>query len=342
MRTDKEFLDLMRTKADPGADEIIERVFRNNQERVLYNYFSLDKNQTAASSVLPSVQAFLLQPPAIPVWIEKDKILQGQRFFKKYALDIMTLLGAMALPYCYAATPGNKAIYYTEKMRKNPGKRLLDTAHFIIEVMKEGSFGPDGNASFEIQKTRLIHALVRHYILSKTPWDMNWGHPVNQEDLAGTNIAFSYIILLGLYQGKYPVSPEEAESFLHTWRFVGYLLHIDEALLPASFAEAAALEQAIKQRHFKHSEEGEILTTDLIKHYKESFPKVAGYFVDSQIRYYVGPEVSRFLGISESPVKDSIVRWINTAKERLNKTFVNPYSYSIMIRNHFKLKRRYS
>jgi hypothetical protein len=171
---------------------------------------------------------------------------------------------------------------------------------------------------------------------------MNWGHPVNQEDLAGTNIAFSYIILLGLYQGKYPVLPEEAESFLHTWRFVGYLLHIDEALLPASFAEAAALEQAIKQRHFKHSEEGEILTTDLIKHYKESFPKVAGYFVDSQIRYYVGPEVSRFLGISESPVKDSIVRWINTAKERLNKTFVNPYSYSIMIRNHFKLKRRYS
>jgi hypothetical protein len=253
----------------------------------------------------------------------------------------MTLLGALSLPYCYAASPGNKAIYLTEKMRKNPGKRLLDTAQFIITVLEEGSF-TTGEGSFEIQKTRLIHAMVRHYISTQNLWDYHWGAPVNQEDMAGTNLAFSYIIVKGLEESDFQLTQKEKEDFLYAWRFIGYQLQIDEALLPASYAEAEELESTIKHRHFKYSEEGNLLINDLLEHYRESFPAVAGYFVDSQIRYFTGPEVASFLGLKAHPVKDSIVRGMNKLRKRLNRLFVNPYSYRIMIRNHYKLKEKYS
>jgi hypothetical protein len=342
MRTDEQYLNAMRQVGDAEADAVITEVFQSRQERALYGYLPLSREDVKKNGTNTNVQSFLLARTQFPPWYDANRLLSGQRFFRKYALDVMTLLGAMSLPYCYAATPGNKAIYLTEKMRKSPGKRLLDTAHFIIEVMKENCFETNGDGHFEVQKTRLIHALVRYHIQSKTAWDPRWGTPVNQEDMAGTNIAFSYIILVGMQLSKFTISEEEKDSFLFAWRVIGHFLRIDPELLPSTITEAAALEQAIKRRHFKKSDEGILLTNDLIQHYKESFPLMAGYFVDSQIRYFVGPEVADYLGLKKHPIKDGFVRGLNCIREGINKLFVNPYSYSIMIRNHYKLKERYT
>lgn len=342
MRSDNTYLDQKRREGDPEADLIIKEVIDRDLTRQFYSYLPLSKEETKKDDCLALVQEFLLRPAQFPPWHDEARLQNGQRFFQKYALDVMGLLGAMSLPYCYAATPGNKAIYITEKMRKAPGKRLLDTAHFIIEVMKDDAFTTEGNGAFEVQKTRLIHALVRHYILYKSPWDPLWGVPVNQEDMAGTNLAFSYIILMGMRQSDFVLSHEDENDFLYAWRFIGYQLRIDEELLPGNMAEAKVLEESIRSRHFRKSEEGPLLTSELINHYKESFPKIASYFVESQIRYFIGPEVSELLGLKSQPRKDKIVAFINKIRRGINRNFVNPFSYRIMISNHFKLKKKYS
>lgn len=342
MRSDSTFLDKKRREGDPEADLLIKEVMDRDLTRQFYSYLSLSNEQARQNDSLELVREFLFRPARIPSWYDDARLQNGQRFFQKYALDVMGLLGAMSLPYCYAATPGNKAIYFTEKMKKSPGKRLLDTAHFIIEVMKDGAFTAHGNGAFEVQKTRLIHALVRHYIQYKTPWDPIWGMPVNQEDMAGTNLAFSYIILMGMRQSDFALSAEDENDFLYAWRFIGYQLRIDEDLLPGNMEEAKVLEETIRARHFRKSEEGPKLTSELVNHYKESFPKIASYFVESQIRYFIGPEVSELLGLKSQPRKDKIVAFINKVRRGINRNFVNPFSYRIMISNHFKLKKKYS
>lgn len=341
MNCEATFLDRMRLSGDEKADRIIRDVFSSNNGAALYPYFSLTSDQLDRFVELPNVNSFLREKRADPSWFKEERLQRGQQFFRKFALDIMTLLGALSLPYCYAASPGNKAIHLTQKMRKSPGKRLLETAHFIITVMQENGFC-NGSATFEIQKTRLIHALVRYMIQTKGSWDESWGVPVNQEDMAGTNLAFSFIVLRGLETSRYRIDHADREDFLHTWRYIGYQLHIDESLLPATYDEAADLENAIKARHFRHSTEGTLLTRELIEHYKESFPAVAGFFVDSQIRYLVGAEIADLLGIDQSKFKDAFVIALNRIREKFNSWFVNPYSYEIMIRNHYKLKQKYS
>jgi hypothetical protein len=342
MRTDHEFLDQMRRRGDRDSDIVVANVFQAGSAKQLYSYLSLTRDEVAQNGGCPEVQAFLLRNTALPEWFDEDRFVNGQKFFRKYALDIMTLVGAMSLHYCYAASPGNKAIYLTEKMRKTPGKRLLETAHFIIEVMKEGVFAEGGSGYFEVQKTRLIHALVRHYILHKTEWNSTWGVPVNQEDMAGTNLAFSYIIVEGMQQSDFVFNGNEADDFLYAWKFVGFQLGIDEALLPSTIPDAKSLERVIRRRHFHKSAEGPLLVSELIKHYRESFPAVAGYFVDSQIRYFIGPEVSSLLGLQRQPLKDSFVRMVNALRKKVNRKFVNPFSYQIMMRNHMKLKEKYA
>jgi hypothetical protein len=341
MKMEPDFLDKMRYVGDEEADRIVASAMTGENASQLYGYLPLSRNAVEKHAHLPAVRKFLLQPSIVPAWFSEERLLSGQRFFRKYALDIMTLLGAMSLPYCYAASPGNKAIYLTEKMRKTPGKRLHDTAHFIIEVMKERAFSSECTGSFEVQKTRLIHAMVRYFVSTKTDWDKSWGVPVNQEDMAGTNLAFSYVIIRGMEQSHFILSERAVEDFLYAWRFIGYQLRIDEALLPKTREDAAVLERAIRERNFHESKEGPLLTSELIRHYKESFPAVAGYFVDSQIRYFVGPEVSSLLGIPAQPLKDRIVDRINSVRKKINRAFVNPLSYKMMMNNHLKLKEKY-
>ena len=334
------YLNEMRSIGDPEADLIVSQFFTKKDEKQLYRAI-----RTIHRNLDPDIPArlskFLKSPPAIPAWFDENRLKKGQLFFKKYALEIMTLLGALALPYCYAASPGNKALYFTGKMQKNPGKRLLETAQFIITVLTEESFGPQGGAMFEVQRTRLVHAIVRHYVSDHPSWNMEWGLPVNQEDMAGTNLAFSFIVLKGLDKLKFVISDDEKEDFLYAWRFIGFQLRIQEPLLPQNLAEARDLEETIKKRHFKFSEEARLLTNELLQHYKESFPVPAGYFIESQVRYFVGPEVSVLLGLQQHPVRDRIVKGINHFQQKINKRFINPFSYDIMIRNHNQLKTKY-
>ncbi|HYF69695.1 MAG TPA: oxygenase MpaB family protein [Ohtaekwangia sp.] len=343
MNLQHDFLNAMRLVGDDPADELIALLFQQQKQSGLYAYLKLEDDQIAVQQHTLPVREFLLQPMRKPDWFDTNKLLRGQRFFKKYALDIMTLLGAKSLPYCYAAFPGNKAIFLTEKMRKTPGKRLFDTAHFIIGVLTEGSFDDAGTGMIQINKTRLIHAIVRYYISTKMAWDNNaLGLPVNQEDMAGTNLAFSFIILDALVKARFPITKTEQEDFLYTWRFIGYQLYIDEQLLPASFSEAAALEQRIRQRHFRESAEGTLLMAELLKYYKTAFPALPAYFVDSQIRYFVGDEIATLLHLKTHPVKDPFVLLINRVKQKINRFYVNPHSYKTVIANHEKQRMMYA
>ena len=339
MNNSIEFLNKQRYVGDTEVDQLITRLFTNKQEKEVYQVLN-----TPAESLLSLVGIdqdlldFIHSKKTDPQWYDPQKITIGQQLYRKYASEIMMLLGAMSLPYCYAASPGNKAIHLTEKMRNKPGKRLLETAQYVIKLMEPGSFDARGIGHPFINKTRLVHAMVRFMLQNKTDWNMDWGTPINQEDMAGTNLAFSFTIINGLEKQQFPFSQEQAEAFLHTWRYIGYQMDIHEQLLVDTMQEAAELESVIRQRHFKASAEGQQLMQDLLKHYRDEFPWLAGQLVENQIRYFLGDEISDMLQLERKPGKDALVRVINKFKNGVNRRF-HVSTYSTMMKNHERLKQ---
>ncbi len=341
MNTNSHFLNQQRLVADQKADSLVQYHFENNLQGLLYRHL-----QMTAKNILQqedtSVKNFLTSSRPNPQWYDPGRITRGQQIFKKYAMPVMSLLGGLSLPYCYAASPGNKALYLSEKMRQNPGKRLTDTADFILAVSTPGSLEKNQSGLFHINKTRIIHSVARYYLLKKGSWENQWGLPINQEDMAGTNLAFSYIILRGLQNSAFILSEREKEDFLFLWRYIGHQLHIHKDLLPATFAEASALERAIRHRHFKKSEEGTRLTQELIQYYQGVVPYRDAYLIDSQIRYWLGASVADCVGLPAQPVKDRIVEFLNSFKETANFLQMNPHSYLEMLHNHQRLKASFS
>lgn len=341
MKLDTPFLDSRRQITDTPTDDLVKDYFSNGKSMVIYNALSLELTKINEISD-EKLKTFFLSQKELPQWYDPIKIEKGQAFFYKQALPVMTLLGALSLPYCYAASPGNKALYFSEKMRSSTHKRLLDTADFIIGVCSPKSLETNGTGHVFINKIRLIHAIARYYILHKQDWKKEWGAPINQEDMAGTNLAFSYLILKGMKEGGYDLLKSEIDSFLHLWKYIGYQLHLDENLLPNSYKEAAELEKAIRIRHFKPSEEGKVLTAEIVAYYKTIVPnKAAANMMEAQIRYLLGPFVADCLGLYANPILDTVVLTINTIrKNTLFLTHKTP-SYEQMLKNQKMLKARF-
>ncbi|MCA4895368.1 MAG: DUF2236 domain-containing protein [Cytophagales bacterium] len=340
MVTSSKFLDSQRLHGDPEADALIDATFAANQQIVLYGLFKLDE-KSIESQPDSELKKFLINQKPKPAWFNQKRLQKGQQIFKQYALEMMALLGAMSLPYCYAASPGNKALYLSDKMRNSPGKRLLDTASFVISVLTPGTLENGETGHIHINKVRLIHALSRYYLRKQPTWNMEWGVPINQEDMAGTNLAFSYVILLGMQQSGYILSDKEKEDFLFTWRYIGYQMNIDEALLPSSFLEARQLATTIKIRNFKKTEEGIILTKELLSYYKVSVPRDQSDLVSSQIRFYLGNEVAEYIGIVSDPIRDKLAATVSTIKSLQSLLSVKPDSYQKMLSQHSLLKKKF-
>lgn len=338
MKTDKIFLDKQRLSGDQPVDQLIEAFFKRNRQLELYASLQLPMSKIVNGEKSNRVTTFLNSSKSEPKWHDPEKVVRGQQVFEIYAAEIMTLLGVMALPYCYAGSPGNKALYFSEKMRQSPGKRLIDTADFIISVSTPGSFLMGGYGHIHINKTRLTHAIARHHV-NKGDWNMQWGLPINQEDMAGTNLAFSYVILVGLNRSGFILSSKEKEDFLFLWRYIGYHLGINEQLLPAGYKEAQALTEVIQQRNFRSSAEGVALTGELLRYYRSIAPAAKAKFIDAQVRYFLGAEVSGYLGLKPDYIKDRITGFMNSIKEMKNFFSVPEGSYKIMMAGHGELKK---
>jgi hypothetical protein len=341
MNVDTEYLNKQRQVGDEAADATIAYIFQKNQQTEFYKLFSLSENEISTLKSNHPGKEFLLSPKPIPTWYDEKRILLGQAVFENFAIPIMTLLGLMSLPYCYAASPGNKALYLTEKMRKSPGKRLAETGEFTISVLRKGNLIPGQSGLFQIYKTRLIHAMARYY-LQKGTWENAWGLPINQEDMAGTNMAFSYVILLGLQRSGHILSDKEKEDFLFVWKYIGYHLGIDETLLPDNFHQARLLSEKIKTRNFKKTEEGIVLTKELVKYYESVLPKQQALFATSQIRYFLGNEVSAMIGLSSDSIKDKLIGFTNSYTELQNLFSLPKNQMSELITNYQAMKAKTS
>jgi hypothetical protein len=258
--------------------------------------------QWAAVAQTEAGQALWPITSELPPWANPELLAQGAAFFDRHAQTIMSLLGFLSLPYCYAAADGARVLYRSQRIQADTTRRLAETAHFVLSVTGPAAFAPGGPGFDMVRQVRLMHAAVRYHIGRSGRWDeAAWGLPINQEDMAGTNLAFSFIVLRGLRRLGIPVDPAAAQAYLHLWNVVGWLMGVRPELLPATEREADRLDRLIADRHFKKSEIGVALTASLVASIEQTFKgtppgRIKG-FVPTYMRYLMGDTVADLLDL---------------------------------------------
>ena len=314
-------LDGMRLVGDPAADEFIKRVFADDEAKFKLQQWmggKSDEKHLASFKASFSAERFITQSNDLPVWADPLLIQAGSAFFARHAETIMSLLGLLSLPYCYTASNGAMVLYLSELIKKQTTKRLHDTAVFVWEVMAPDAFGPQGNAYEEILKVRIMHAAVRYYTLKHDKWDTSLGVPINQEDMAGTNLSFSLIVMRGLRLLGFSVSQQEQNAFMHVWAVIGHFMGLQDDFIPKTTKLAQQLDLAIKQRHFRTSLHGIELTKSLTDHIlKVNQSKATEVEILGLMRYLLGNEIADMLSIQAPELpkyKITLIRTINYLK----------------------------
>lgn len=304
-------LDAARTRGDALADATVAALFATGQTAAVSNLMaSLMRNDQAAPGALPPVVQDYLAQTSRGAAHHPDTVARGQRVFADHGPEILMLLCCYSLPSSYAAAKGVQVLHRTAYLAKRPTRRLFETAQMIVDVLSPGGLDAGGRGVRTAQKVRLMHAAIRHLIVTDTsaPWPaQEWGTPINQEDLLGTLMTFTWLILDGLDRQKITVSPEDQAAFLDTWLSIGELMGIEPALLPRTVAEAKALTAIIERRQVAPSPEGREMMAALLGMMNDNVPDGFRTLPSSMLREFLPPDVATFLGVPNHFIERELI-----------------------------------
>jgi hypothetical protein len=317
-------LNALRLVGDPAADLVVEQLLAENGQAYARELMKKltdfrDEHFFDEEGIL---KAFYIQNAQIPAFLKRKDIIRATDFYARYQQEIGVILGCYSLPYCYLAEDGARVLQMSGRIKNDTYNRLKETGHFLRNVMKQDAW-ENGSIFQMLLKIRLLHAVTRYFTLHSGRWNMDWGYPVNQEDMAGTNLSFSYIVVKGLIKlGIQPDAVQE-KAYLLTWSGIGQIMGIEPDLLVNTYKEAYLLDKAIALRHFRKSEVGVELTDALMNCYANVADSdlVAGFF-KSQSRLLLGEKYADLLGIPRSGVPVSVLNLFN----KTSSFFINIYA----------------
>lgn len=297
-------LDKLRTQGDPLGDSTAQFLFEHPEWIEILNSWGDFPGREKIGQLPGKLSDYLNAFRILPDWMEESKIKLSQNFFEKEGNLYLSMLGFYSLPYCYAFADGAQVLVRSKRITDEIGMRLTETAFFLLESFRPGTFLGNEKALLTLAKVRLIHAFSRLFVKKySNDWNEGWGLPINQEDMLGTNLAFSLLVMRGMEKlGKYP-GREMAEAVLHYWKVMGFYLGIETPYWPDTAKEAFELERIIRKRHLKFSEAGHILIQALLKYYRNTLedPGLADR-ATALVAYLVGKEAAEALGLSPKEV----------------------------------------
>lgn len=303
-----ERLQHYRQQGDSPADAVITAVVEATGStglRALMLWLA-DPNDASTVDQHPAVRDFFAQYNQLPNWADPVKMKRGMAFFNKHASQIGLTLGLFSLPFSYLGANGAQLLWLTERIKNDTARRLQETGEWVFAVNNPKEWINDA-AIRKTLKIRLIHAGARWFALHSGRWDEAWGYPVNQEDMAGTNLTFSYVVLLGLRKLGVKPSEQDEEAYLHHINVINYLNGVVEELLPQNMREAYTLSQAIARRQFASSEAGVGLTRSLLDAIAQQLGKggleTARNLAAGEMRFFLGDRYADWLGIPNAPVE---------------------------------------
>jgi len=296
-------VEALKFQGDPLADAVIADLVATGRigavNEVLEHFRTND--QPIPEQLPDPVRQFLIATDAPPEWVDHDRVARAYEFFVDDGVHVASVLTFGAMVNCYAQPRASRALTLTHGLNQ-PHRRLSETSQFVMYMMGRDAFGSGGSFVPAIQKTRLIHAAVRHYLTASGRWDVAVdGVPVCQQDMVGALLIFSVQVVEGMRRIGISVTEEEAADYYYVWRVAGAMLGIPVEALPESLDDARELSATMVEASYGPSPEGQVLTRHLLDLYERLFPgKVFDGVVAAMVRQVVDPEVADWMQVPNS------------------------------------------
>ncbi|WP_010116786.1 oxygenase MpaB family protein [Acinetobacter sp. P8-3-8] len=217
---------------DIAMDKVMSWVMQNPREHRKYFETALHQGLEKLPHQITELTEFFNLVEQKPDWYDQQKIDDSLQFTYKLGTNNSFILRDLSLMTGYLYPGFNQPLILTGALSQQASKRLAETSKWWMDITEPHAFERFNAGFTSTIYVRFIHSLVRFQLNKSEKWDAEtWGTPINQYDQAMTNIAFSGVVLIGIRAlGIFP-NKREVDSFLHFWKYTGWLMGIHEKWL---------------------------------------------------------------------------------------------------------------
>ncbi|APU47097.1 MULTISPECIES: oxygenase MpaB family protein [Acinetobacter] len=292
---------------DEPMDQVMRWVLQNPKLHRKYFETALYEGLDKLPHDVPELTQFFSLVERKPTWYDQVKIDKALQFTYRLGANNGLILRDLSLMAGYMYPGFNQSLILTGALKKQAATRLAETTKWWVDITEKEGFERYNKGFCSTIYVRFIHSLVRHQLQKSEKWDAEtWGLPINQYDQAMTNIAFSGVVLLGIRAlGIFP-SAEEVDSFLHFWKYAGWLMGIEEKWLVDQESEGWKLIYWMQFAHPKSDASSISLGSSLSKEpferkyrYLRSFQQKLAYKQHLELtQFFIGRKKMKLLGLT--------------------------------------------
>ncbi|TCN58538.1 uncharacterized protein DUF2236 [Rhodococcus sp. SMB37] len=211
------------------------RFDRDDPERVTMRQFhqALEHGVGTVPNAPEALRTFFAHVEQIPDWVDWNLLEKGARAFRRMGRTRNDVLLQLALIGGYRFGGPPDLLVETGGLTGSTAmRRLGETQKWGTAVGEPGGMRRDGDGFKLTVHVRAMHALVNQRFETNGRWDVaRWGLPINQTDQAGTLGLFNGTLLIGARALGYFVTREESLAIMHMWKYVGWLMGVDDDFL---------------------------------------------------------------------------------------------------------------
>jgi hypothetical protein len=292
------------SEADPLLASVLDQGQVPEVNRLLRTWTHND--QPLPDGLPADLRAFIERARQLPPWADQAKLDEANRFVETKGTYLVLLYGLGGGILSTAIPNEARAVYYS-KGGADLKDRAAKTGKLGYDIHELNAFRPDGHILVTAVKTRLVHAAVRHLLPQSPHWTGEI--PISQNDMLVTWHTLPTYVMRKLTEWQVPVTPAQADAYLHVWQVTAHLLGIRDEYIPSSWAAANAQSTQVLDPAMRPTAEGVSLADTILAITSQGAGGDATRpLFNALARYLVGDRVADWSAIHRDPVWGPLIR----------------------------------
>ncbi|MHB9756924.1 oxygenase MpaB family protein [Streptomyces sp. BYX5S] len=298
---------------DDAIDPLMAKVITSGQVPAVNKAFEswVNNNDPLPSGMPTEVATYLRGVNKLPDWADMTKLARAADFNRRKDTYLFMLYGLGSGIMSTVIPREAKSVYWSAG-GADMQDRAAKTFTFGYDLAQLKGFEPEGQFIVTANKTRMVHAAVRHMLPQSPHWSAvsDQKIPISNADILVTFHSLGTFVRRKLLDWKVPFSAQDQDAFLHSWQVALHLLGVHDEYIPKTWDEADKQSAQVLTPILSPTTEGIALAEDLLGLTAQIDLGVTRGFLNEFVRYVLSNEIGDWLGLKRDYAAAALIRTV--------------------------------
>ncbi|MER7559287.1 oxygenase MpaB family protein [Nocardioides sp. NPDC126508] len=298
---------------DDRIDAIMKSVLDNGQVSAVNAAIRpwVNNDDPLPTGLPADLTAHLRDVNTLPSWADMDKLTLAADFNRRKDTYFFALY-SVGSGIMSTVIPREARSVYWSKGGADMQDRAAKTFTFGYDLAQLHAFEPQGQFVVTANKTRMVHAAVRHLLPQLPQWKdgatENKQVPISNGDILVTFHSLGTFVHKKFKEWRIPMTAAEEEAYLHSWQVAISLLGVQDQFIPRSWPDAYAQAAQVLDPILAPTTEGKELAETLLGLPSSVDLGVSRGFLNEFVRYTLGDRISDWLDLRRDYASAALIK----------------------------------